>query len=437
MSKRVIVIGGGMAGTSAAHSLTKLGYDVTILEKNDRLGGRMESKLTDGVVLEQGAGFVMNIYENTLRFLREQGLAQDLIKDTPASAGIVRGGKVRFLGLRMIFGTTLLSWKAKWEGFLLLAKIVRNWKSIDIHHPWKLARYDDVSIGDYRATPGGAELFDYLIQPALTGTWYWSSEDVAQTSEGLLLVAGKAVLTRGMYTMRSGLQRIPEKAAEGSTVLLGHAATQVTRRPDSPYEITVTHGDNELVLHADGIVCATTATVAAKLFPNLPPERKAFIDSIQYSSTTYVGRTFRKEDLPGSRGIVFPSSEGSPVAGSTSVCGKRVGWVKVYGVGKELREKDNATIFKTLINGSHHVEKDIFKPGATPLSRFIGHRDEALPTEEKGYFKKLARFIEAEESSDEPLVFAGDYIGGAFIEGAFTSGMQAAERLHSHLRVLR
>ncbi|MEA2701780.1 MAG: hypothetical protein QOE22_489 [Candidatus Parcubacteria bacterium] len=426
-----------MAGTSAAHFLRRRGYDVTIVEKNDRLGGRMKSKLTDGIVLEQGAGFVMDIYANTLRFLRESGLHKDLCRNPHASAGIVRGGKVRFLGLRTIFGTTLLSWKAKWKGFLFLAKVLRNWRSIDIHHPWKLARYDDVSIGDYRATPEGAELFDYFIQPALTGTWYWPPEDVAQTSEGLLLVAGKAVLTRGTYTMRGGLQRIPEKAAEGSTVLLEHTATQVDRRPNGSYEVTVTHDDNERVLHADGIVCATTATVAAKLFPNLPPERKTFIDSIRYSSTTYVGRTFRKEDLPGSRGIVFPSSEGSPVAGSTSVRGKRVGWVKVYGVGKELRGKDNATIFKTLTDGSRHVEKDIFRPGATPLSSFIWHRDEALPTAEKGYFRKLERFIEEEETTSEPLVFAGDYIGGAFIEGAFTSGMQAAGRLHNVLSVDR
>ena len=46
--KSVIVIGSGFAGLSAASFLAKEGYDVTVLEKNDQLGGRARSwKRTD------------------------------------------------------------------------------------------------------------------------------------------------------------------------------------------------------------------------------------------------------------------------------------------------------------------------------------------------------------------------------------------------------
>ena len=38
--KSVIVIGSGFAGLSSATFLAKAGYDVTVLEKNDSLGGR-------------------------------------------------------------------------------------------------------------------------------------------------------------------------------------------------------------------------------------------------------------------------------------------------------------------------------------------------------------------------------------------------------------
>ncbi|MCA9920639.1 MAG: FAD-dependent oxidoreductase, partial [Anaerolineales bacterium] len=40
MSEKILVIGAGMAGIMAARTLHDAGYDVTILEARDRLGGR-------------------------------------------------------------------------------------------------------------------------------------------------------------------------------------------------------------------------------------------------------------------------------------------------------------------------------------------------------------------------------------------------------------
>ena len=37
---RVVVLGGGVAGLSAAYELGKAGYDVTVIEARDRVGGR-------------------------------------------------------------------------------------------------------------------------------------------------------------------------------------------------------------------------------------------------------------------------------------------------------------------------------------------------------------------------------------------------------------
>ena len=48
MGKKVIVIGSGFAGLSAATHLANKGYDVTILEKNDTAGGRARMFEADG-----------------------------------------------------------------------------------------------------------------------------------------------------------------------------------------------------------------------------------------------------------------------------------------------------------------------------------------------------------------------------------------------------
>jgi len=43
MPKSVAVLGGGVAGLSAAHELAERGYDVTVYEKKDMFGGKARS----------------------------------------------------------------------------------------------------------------------------------------------------------------------------------------------------------------------------------------------------------------------------------------------------------------------------------------------------------------------------------------------------------
>ena len=52
MKQKALVIGSGFAGLSAATNLAQEGFDVTILEKNDRPGGRARSFFVDGYTLK-------------------------------------------------------------------------------------------------------------------------------------------------------------------------------------------------------------------------------------------------------------------------------------------------------------------------------------------------------------------------------------------------
>ncbi|WP_417602301.1 phytoene desaturase family protein [Owenweeksia hongkongensis] len=54
MNRKAIVIGSGFAGLSAATNLTKKGFDVIILEKNDQPGGRARSFFVDGYTFDMG-----------------------------------------------------------------------------------------------------------------------------------------------------------------------------------------------------------------------------------------------------------------------------------------------------------------------------------------------------------------------------------------------
>ena len=56
--KKVIVIGGGMAGVKVAHRLLKANISVTILEISDYIGGRMKCTQFNNQTIEEGANWI-------------------------------------------------------------------------------------------------------------------------------------------------------------------------------------------------------------------------------------------------------------------------------------------------------------------------------------------------------------------------------------------
>jgi monoamine oxidase len=66
---QVVVVGGGFAGLAAAYELTGLGFEVTVLEARDRVGGRVWSQALDnGTIVEMGAEWI-SPGESTVRVL--------------------------------------------------------------------------------------------------------------------------------------------------------------------------------------------------------------------------------------------------------------------------------------------------------------------------------------------------------------------------------
>jgi isorenieratene synthase len=81
--RRVAVIGGGIAGISAADTLARRGFEVTLLEKNDYLGGKIgawRERFDDGFEAEVEHGFhaFFRSYYNLDRLLERVALRQQM-----------------------------------------------------------------------------------------------------------------------------------------------------------------------------------------------------------------------------------------------------------------------------------------------------------------------------------------------------------------------
>ena len=71
-AERVVVVGGGIAGVTAARDLHDAGYDVVVLEAKDHLGGRMWTDRSSGWALDLGASWIHGVNGNPITALADQ-----------------------------------------------------------------------------------------------------------------------------------------------------------------------------------------------------------------------------------------------------------------------------------------------------------------------------------------------------------------------------
>src|SRR5690349_6266645 len=75
-AKRVIIIGGGIAGLVAGYELARAGHDPLILEAQNRVGGRVYTLRTfaPGLYAEAGAMRIPRVHDLTLGYVEHFGL---------------------------------------------------------------------------------------------------------------------------------------------------------------------------------------------------------------------------------------------------------------------------------------------------------------------------------------------------------------------------
>ena len=69
MNSSVIIIGGGLAGLTAARQLHQKGIDFILLEATDRIGGRIKTDVLNGFRLDHGFQVLLTAYPEAKRWL--------------------------------------------------------------------------------------------------------------------------------------------------------------------------------------------------------------------------------------------------------------------------------------------------------------------------------------------------------------------------------
>lgn len=177
-SPTVTIAGGGMAGITAALALAKRGYDVTLLEGTDRLGGNLGASCKLDTTAERGERPVEyevfphmfgDWYVNFFDLVQEVGLARGTgFRRDPRWGYVSRSqpGQYRFL---VNDGSVLSFWRNLFSGVAPVADIfLADYAVLDVltqNIEDRLYLYDPLTLGGFLstrpyATPGMLQVFN-------------------------------------------------------------------------------------------------------------------------------------------------------------------------------------------------------------------------------------------------------------------------------------
>ncbi len=129
--KRVIVIGGGFGGMSAAWELMQAGYEVTLVEARDRFGGRVRTldRFIKDKTVEAGGEMVGANHPTWAAYAKQLGIKfREIVYDKDAEAPMLLAGE------RLNPGAARRLWQEMREA---LSMINADAAKVDAYQPWK------------------------------------------------------------------------------------------------------------------------------------------------------------------------------------------------------------------------------------------------------------------------------------------------------------
>ena len=362
--KRIAIIGGGIAGLSAAWALEKARragqeIDFAIYESADQLGGVIQSEIIDGCVVEGGPDSFLTEKPAAAQLCRELGLGDKLLpsNDAERKTWIVVNNKLIPLpdGLMFMVPTKLVP-TAFTRLFSLRTKLRMG---LEYLFPPAPATQDE-SVADMTRRHYGQETVDRLVSPLLSGVYGGNASQLSvravlprmvqmeqnhrSLTRAMLAARKKAPAPGGerkappslFTTLRGGMRQMIDALAaqlpEGS-VHLGtrvHALTRVEPHaqtmPEGGWIVESSFGADPF----DGVILALPAWGSASLLRLIDRPLADALSGVPYSSSITVTLGYDRDQLthlPPGFGYLVPATEGYRMLACTFVHAKFAGRV--------------------------------------------------------------------------------------------------------------
>ncbi len=446
---RVVVVGGGVAGLTAARDLVAAGHDVLLLEGSDHVGGKLLRREVGGVSVDVGAEAMLNRRPEGVALAREVGLQVE--HPTVASSRIWTRDALRPLP-RSLMGVPLDLDQLAASGVLSAAGLERA-----RHEPGLPAEVvdGDVSVGELVARRFGEEVVDRLVEPLLGGVYAGHARElsaraavpqlVAFAERGSLLEQGASVPmtydTPVFAGIPGGMGQLPEALAAGLTVRTGVTVRGLARTPTG-FEVLTGPTTHPEVVTADAVVLAAPAAPTARLLAGVAPAASAELAGIESASMAVVTFAFRVDDVAavdtGTSGFLVPPVDARRIKAATFSFAKW-GWVRAAGAAQGLvhlraslgRHREEVALQASdgeLVRFSLDDLEAATGLRATPVDTDVQRWGGGLPQYAVGHLDRVAR-IRADVARVPGLAVCGAAYDGVGIPAVIASAHRAAREL--------
>jgi len=440
---RVLVVGGGLAGLTAAHVLSHDGHEVTVLEAAPEPGGKLRRAEVGGVVVDVGAEAMLNRRPEGVALAQELGL--DVVHPAVQSSRIWTRGALRPLP-RSVMGVPVDVSELRESGVLSEEGLAR----VEAEQPG-LPMDEDLSVGDLVASRLGDEVVDRLVEPLLGGVYAGHARRLSAratvpqlvflATNGPLLDAELPAIDVPVFAgLAGGLARLTETLAEQARVRTGVTVRELART-ESGFAVVAGPTTAPERIEADAVVLATPAAPTARLLAEVAPAAARELAEIEYASMVVVTLAFHTEDVRGlddSSGFLVPPVDGRAIKASTFSFAKW-GWVREAGAAHGLvhlrtslgRHGEEATLQRTddeLVAASLADLAEAAGISAAPVAAHVQRWGGGLPQYAVGHLDRVAR-IRTAVAQVPGLVLCGAAYDGVGIPAVIASARAAVAAL--------
>lgn len=339
---KVVVVGGGISGLTAAFRLVSKGYRVELLESSDSTGGKLRAGSIAGVQVDVGAEAMLARRPEAVALAREVGLADALRDPGTTTAGLWALDALRRFPQPMVQGVPGDLDNLRSTGILSADELARA--ALDTVQPATPVTHD-VSVADYVGGRLGPAVVARLVEPLLGGVYAGRAEELslhaclpqlwdALTAGSSLTAAVRAStptppadpgtappaapvfagLDGGVAGLGTGVRTAAQAA--GALIRTGVTVRELHRLAVG-WQLVCGSTRSPEIVDADAVILACPAAPASRLLREAVPSASTELADIPYASMAIVTLAVRRSSALDGSGFLAGAGSLTAVKGAT------------------------------------------------------------------------------------------------------------------------
>jgi protoporphyrinogen oxidase len=277
------IVGGGIAGLTAALRLAQAGHRVTLWERGSRLGGQAAAFPVEGNQLEYFYHHLFQSDREIVALIGELGISDHLLW-LPSNVGYFADGKAYPLnGAKDLLKLGIIPFRDRLRLGIVTAYLqkVKDWKKFEkvTAETWLRRALGKRAYDKTWGAQLDAKFGRYQSQVAMV--WFWGKIWLRTTSRKSPLDQEKLGYIKGSFNVL--IDALTERARkEGADLQVGRGPSQLAQADDGRWNVQFDDGSEPVV--CDRIIVTTPSPIMSKLVPALPEDYRAKLHGLTYEA---------------------------------------------------------------------------------------------------------------------------------------------------------